>query len=187
MNALENWYCSTSLWRWMTRERLLPWLLDRADLGNRLLEIGAGAGAATAELRKRVPQVISLEYDRAYATRLTQKNGSGDGVVQGDAANLPFADRTFSSAVAILVLHHLRSSEQQDRAFAEVHRVLQPGGRLLAFDILDGWFNRVIHTKSTFVPLRPDTLVTRLTASGFSAIALNRRPGGFRFCATRKN
>src|SRR5260370_29113553 len=133
MNALENWYCSTSLWRWMARERLLPWLLGRADLGNHLLEIGAGAGAATAELRKRVPRVTSLEYDHAFATRLAQKHGNGGRVVQGDAAAFPFADRTFSSAVPTLVFHHLRLSELQDRAFAEVHRVLPPGGRLFAF------------------------------------------------------
>jgi len=80
-------------------------------------------------------------------------NNSRVQVVQGDAASLPFADRTFTSAIAILVLHHLRSSEQQDRAFAEVHRVLQPRGHFFAFEIPDGWFNRVIHTNSTFVPV----------------------------------
>src|SRR6266852_2841811 len=161
MNALENWYCSTSFWRWLTRKRLLPWLLGRADLGNHLLEIGAGPGAATAELRKRVPRVTSLEYDYAFAARLARKNGNGASVVQGDAAALPFADRTFSSAVAVLVLHHLRSGELQDRAFAEVHRVLQPGGHFFAFEIPDGWFNRVIHIKSTFVPIQPNALAAR--------------------------
>jgi ubiquinone/menaquinone biosynthesis C-methylase UbiE len=187
MNALENWYCSTSFWRWMTRARLLPWLLGGADLGSHLLEIGAGPGAATAELRKRVPRMTSLEYDHAFATRLAQKNGNGGRVVQGDAAALPFADRTFSSAVAILVLHHLRSSELQDRAFAEVHRVLQPGGLFFAFEIPDGWFNRVIHTSSTFVPLQPAALVGRLTTAGFVGVTLDHRTGGFRFCASRKN
>jgi SAM-dependent methyltransferase len=186
MNALENWFCSTSFWRWMTRERLLPWVLGRADLGNHLLEIGAGPGAATAELRKRVPRVVSLEYDHASAARLVQTN-KGASVVQGDAAALPFPDRTFSSAVAVLVLHHLPSSELQDRAFAEVHRVLRPGGRLLAFEVPDGWFNRVIHTKSTFVPLQPAALAERLTRFGFAAITVESRPGGFRFRASREN
>src|SRR5216683_1407037 len=187
MNALENWYCSTSFWRWLTRKRLLPWLLRRADLGNHLLEIGAGPGAATAELRKRVPRVTSLEYDYAFASRLAQKVGNGAGVVQGDAAALPFADRTFSSAVAVLVLHHLRSSELQDCAFAEVHRVLQPGGRFFAFEIPDGWFNRVIHTNSTFVPVQPAELAARLTTARFDGVALDHRLGGFRFRASRKN
>ena len=187
MNALENWFCSTSFWRWMTRNQLLPFFLGRADLGEHLLEIGAGPGAATAELRKRVPRVTSLEYDYALAARLAQQYGNGDGVVQGDAAALPFADCTFSSAVAVLVLHHLRSSELQDRSFAEIRRVLQPGGRFFAFEIQDGWFHRVIHTQSTFVPVQPEALVARLTAAGFASVALDQRPGGFRFRASRKN
>jgi ubiquinone/menaquinone biosynthesis C-methylase UbiE len=187
MNALENWYCSTSFWRWMTRTRLLPWLLGGADLGDHLLEVGAGAGAATAELRRRVPRVTSLEYDYTFAARLARKNGTGSGVVQGDAAALPFADRTFASAAAILVLHHLRSSELQDRAFAELHRVLQPGGLFFAFEIPDGWFNRLIHTNSTFVPLQPAALAGRLTSAGFTGVTLDRRTGGFCFRASRKN
>src|SRR6266446_3367800 len=169
MNALENWYCSTSFWRWLTRKRLLPWLLGRADLGNHLLEIGAGPGAATAELRKRVPRVTSLEYDYAFASRLAQKVGNGAGVVQGDAAALPFADRTFSSAVAVLVLHHLRS-----------------GGRFIAFEIQDGWLHRFIHTNSTFVPVPPAALAARLTTSGFTGVTVDYRPGGFRFRASRE-
>jgi ubiquinone/menaquinone biosynthesis C-methylase UbiE len=185
MNALENWFCSTSLWRWMTRNQLLPFVLGRADLGNHLLEIGAGPGAATAELRKRVPRVTSLEYDHAFAARLAQTNGSAS-VVQADAAALPFPDRTFSSAVAVLVLHHLRSSELQDRTFAEVHRVLQPGGRFFAFEIPDGWFNRVIHTNSTSVPVQPAALAARLTTAGFVSVTLDQRSGGFRFRASRK-
>src|SRR6202043_701106 len=109
MNALENWFCSTSFWRKITRDQLLPWTLGRVDVGDHLLEIGAGAGAATAELRKRVPRVTSLEYDHTFAVRLPQTNGEGGGgVVQADAASLPFANGTFSSALAILVLHHLR-------------------------------------------------------------------------------
>jgi ubiquinone/menaquinone biosynthesis C-methylase UbiE len=185
MNALENWFCSTSFWRWITRNQILPFVLGRADLGDHLLEIGAGPGAATAELRKRVPRVTSLEYDHTFAVRLAQKHGNG--VVQGDAAALPFPDRTFSSAVAILMLHHLRSSELQDRTFAEVHRVLQPGGRFFAFEVPDGWFNRVIHTNSRFVPLQPNELAARLASVGFAGVALDQRQGAFRFHATRKN
>lgn len=171
----------------MTSERLLPWLLSHAGLGDQVLEIGAGAGAATAELRKRAQYVVSLEYDYQFAAKLAQKNGNSAGIVQGDAASLPFANRTFSSAIAILVLHHLQSSELQDRSFAEVNRVLQPGGRFFAFEIPDGWFNRVVHTNSTFVPVRPDALAARLSTAGFVDIGLDRRPGGFSFRASRRS
>jgi SAM-dependent methyltransferase len=149
--------------------------------------LAPGQALPLPSCESRVPRVTSLEYDHAFAARLAQKHGNGAGVVQGDAAALPFADRTFSSAVAILMLHHLRSSELQDRTFAEVHRVLQPGGRFLAFEIPDGWFNRVIHTNTTFVPIEPDALAARLTVAGFADVTLDHRPGGFRFCATRKN
>jgi SAM-dependent methyltransferase len=185
MNALENWYCSTSFWRWMTRARLLPWLLGESELGAHLLEIGAGAGAATREFRRRVPRVTSLEYDPTAAARLAEKSGIGAGVVQGDAAALPFADRTFSSVAAILVLHHLRSSEVQDRTFAEVRRVLQPGGLFFGMEIPDGRFNRFIHFKSTFVPVQPAALATRLAAAGFAGVTLDQRPGGFLFRTSR--
>src|SRR5712675_2510315 len=85
LNALENWCCSTSFWRWMTRERLLPWLLGGADVGDHVLEIGAGAGAATTELRKRARHVVSLEYDQLFAVKLARGNCNGGSVVQGDA------------------------------------------------------------------------------------------------------
>lgn len=187
MNALENWFCSSSLWRKITREQLLPWTLGSVDLGNHLLEIGAGAGAATAALRKRVPRLTSLEYDHALVARLAQRNATRGSIVQGDAAALPFADGTFTSAIAVLMLHHLRSSELQDRAFAEVHRLLSPGGRFCAFDIQDGWLNRVVHIKSTFVPIQPQTLTARLTHAGFVNISVDSRSGAFRFHASRGN
>src|SRR6266481_9284640 len=45
LNALENWYCSTSFWRWMTCGRLLAWILGGGGVGDHVLEIDAGAGA----------------------------------------------------------------------------------------------------------------------------------------------
>jgi ubiquinone/menaquinone biosynthesis C-methylase UbiE len=135
-------------------------------------------------LRKRVPRVTSLEYNNAFAIKLAQNYGHNS-VVQCDAAALPFPDRSFSSAIAILVLHHLPSTPLQDRSFAEVHRVLRPGGCFLAFEVPNSWFNRVIHINSTFVPVESSTLSARLTAAGFADVVLDRRPGGFRLRASR--
>lgn len=187
MNALENWFCSTSFWRNLTERKLLPWILADVPLGEHILEIGAGPGAATRELLRRAPRVTSLEYDPALARKLAQRSGQGAGIVQGDAAALPFADCSFSCAVAILVLHHLKSSALQDRAFAETHRVLRPGGIFLAGEIPDGWFNRAIHIRSTFTPVPPASLAARLTSAGFgSDIRMESQPAGFRFLASRK-
>jgi ubiquinone/menaquinone biosynthesis C-methylase UbiE len=186
MNAFEKWYCGSALWRYLTRRELLPWMLQGSILGEHVLELGAGAGPATRELAGRAPRVTSLEYDHSSAVKLrTRANLPNVCVVQGNAGALPFSEGTFSAAIAILMLHHLESPELQDRAFAEVHRVLRPGGVFLAFDIPNGWIHRVAHIKSTFVPLDPATTTRRLMAAGLSQVTLDSRSGGFRIRAMR--
>src|SRR5271154_830786 len=114
MNQYETWFCGSHLWRWITRRQLLPWILQGSQLGEHVLELGAGPGAATAELGHLAARVTSLEYDHAFAARLgARSSGAGIAVIQADAATLPFPDATFSSAIAILMLHHLRSKELQ--------------------------------------------------------------------------
>lgn len=186
MNAFENWFCATSLWRLISERKLLPWIVSGYSLGDHVLEVGAGPGATTGELRRRSSQVTSLEYDKVLVRRLAARQKSGKGsVLQGDAATLPFPDRTFSSVIAILVLHHLPSAEKQDRAFYEFHRVLRPAGVFVAFEIQDGWLQRFGHTKSTFVPVPPSSAFARLDAAGFSRIAVDFRGGAYRVAAWR--
>jgi ubiquinone/menaquinone biosynthesis C-methylase UbiE len=184
MNSLENWFCASPFWRRITRERLLPWALEEINLGDRLLEIGAGPGAATPELARRARRVTSLEYSHKFCVDLRLKIGAQN-VVQGDAAILPFATGTFTAAIAVLVLHHLRSVEAQDRAFAEIYRVLEPEGVFVALEVDDGWLTRVAHFRSTFVALAPKSAGERVRAVGFSKIDLRMRSGGFRLRAER--
>jgi ubiquinone/menaquinone biosynthesis C-methylase UbiE len=84
-------------------------------------------------------------------------------------------------------LHHLKSSALQDRAFAEIHRVLRPAGHFIAFEIQDGWLHRAAHFRSTFVPVPPVSLAARLANAGFSGGAkMESQMGGFRFQASRQ-
>jgi len=186
MNAAEHIFCSSLVWRCISQRMLLPWIVPAIPLGDHLLEIGAGYGAATAYLRRRAPRVTSLEYDH-HATRHLQfhHDGGAGAAVCGDACRLPFADRTFSSALAVLVLHHLKSREAQDQMFAEVFRVLRTGGIFLTFEISDSWLNRIVHVRSTFTPIAPASAFERLITAGFSGIEIDMRSGAFRLRATR--
>lgn len=186
MNRLEYWFCGSSLWRLVSERKLLPWIVSGYSLGDQVLEVGAGSGAATGELRRRAARVTSLEYDFPSVRRPAARFQGGNGAfLQGDVATLPFPDRTFSSVVAILVLHHLHSREQQDRAFSEIHRVLKPAGVFLGFEIQDGWLQRFSHIKSTFVPVQPSSAFARLSSAGFSKIAVDFQRSAFRICALR--
>lgn len=186
MNVLENWFCGSAFWRYVTRRQLLPWLLQGARLGDHVLELGAGRGAATRELAKRAARVTSLEYDhQSLAVLAVRTAHSNVRAIQGDASALPFAAGAFSSSISILMLHHLKSVELQDRAFAEIHRVLRPGGVLLAFEIPDSWFHRLEHFRSTFVSIDPSTVSARLSAAGFERVTVASRSAGFRIRALR--
>jgi SAM-dependent methyltransferase len=186
MNRFESWFCGTAYWRYLTERQLIPWLVAGSGLGDHVLELGAGPGAATEELRRRAARVTSLEYDHGFAARLgARMSGTNARVIQGDAATLPFPGGTFSSAIAILMLHHLRSKELQDRAFSEICRVLRPGGVFLAFEIQDGWLNRVGHIRSTFVPIDRATVHARTKAAGFSRATADSWRSGFRIRALR--
>jgi len=104
--------------------------LDRYD---RSLEIGCGTGYFSLNLiqagvvAKAVCTDISpgmLSALRANAKRL----GVPVDIVATGAEELPFADASFDLVFGHAVLHHLPSL---DRAFAEFHRVLRPGGTLV--------------------------------------------------------
>jgi SAM-dependent methyltransferase len=186
MNTFETWFCGSAFWRYLTRRELLPWVLRNVELGEHALELGAGPGAATLELTRLTPRLTSLEYDSKSVRKLRARAGNSNArVVRGDASLLPFANETFSAAIAILMLHHLKSAELQDRAFSEIFRVLRPGGLFLAFEVPDGWTHRVGHIWSTFVPVAPDSVIARLTAAGFSHVAVDLRSSGFRIRALR--
>lgn len=186
MNAAEHFICSSFLWRRFTQRQLLPRILSGTQLGDHLLEIGAGYGPATPLLQSRVSRVTSLDYDHNSTLKLKLLHDTKPGgAVRGDASQLPFACQTFSSALAILVLHHLKSCNLQDQMFSEVFRILRPGGLFVAFEITDGWIHRIGHIRSTFTPVSPASVFPRLTAAGFSKIALDLRPGAFRVTALR--
>jgi ubiquinone/menaquinone biosynthesis C-methylase UbiE len=184
MNSFENWFCASGLWRYVTERKWLPWLLEGTELGEHVLEVGAGPGAATAELARRGRRVTSLEYSHDFCVRLHAKADAAN-VIQGDVSVLPFAPQTFTSAIAVLVLHHLRSSDAQDRAFAEIFRVLKPGSVFVALEIQDSWLTRLAHFHSTFVPVSTDGLNSRLRAAGFSNVTVNNRRGAIRIRAER--
>ncbi|MBP5998767.1 MAG: methyltransferase domain-containing protein [Azonexus sp.] len=97
----------------------------------RVLLAGVGTGL---DLPHLPPQhhYVGLDLNRAMLRRALPRAGHVDfAPVQGDAQRLPFADASFDLAVLHLILAVV--PEPAD-CFAEVARILRPGGQVLVFD-----------------------------------------------------
>jgi SAM-dependent methyltransferase len=98
----------------------------------RSLEIGAGTGYFSLNLlqagvvREATCTDISPGMVRTLAGN-AERLGLNVRTARADAEALPFADGSFDLVLGHAVLHHLPDLE---KAFAEFHRVLAPGGRL---------------------------------------------------------
>jgi SAM-dependent methyltransferase len=135
VNRFHRYSCGSPSWARLVQTTLVPAVLEGTELGRRVLEIDPTLARAT---RHRVP-----------AAR----------VVQADATSMPFADAAFSAVVCLTMLHHLPFPELQDRLFAEVHRVLAPGGVFCGSDNPGrGLKFRLIHLGGNRTVVDPATL-----------------------------
>ena len=168
LNQGHNELCGSPEWAEYLATDVLPKVLDGADLGDHLIEIGPGFGLATDVLMTKVDRVTSVEIDPTYADDLARRfAGSNVEVVEGDGTDLTFADDSFSSAASFTMLHHVASIALQDSLLAEVARVVRSGGVFIGSDSLDSPGFRDFHEGDTCNPVDPSKLSVRLTNAGF--------------------
>jgi ubiquinone/menaquinone biosynthesis C-methylase UbiE len=113
----------------------------RAVVGDRpcrVLDVGCGTGQFAARVKRALPHArvwgVDLVADMLEKGRPRWRHHAGEVLpVQGDSERLPFASGSFDFVTCANSFHHY---PRQDRAVAEMHRVLRPGGRLL---IIDGY------------------------------------------------
>ena len=166
--------CGSDEWRALVRDVILPSAIGDVDLGDDVLEVGPGYGATTDVLATRVPKLTAVEIDGELAAMLTERFAGAPSVeiVHGDATALDYPDQRFSGATSFTMLHHVPSSELQDRLFAEVARVLRPGGALVAGDSVASDELAAHHDGDTYNPIDPAALPDRLRANGFVDVTM---------------
>lgn len=99
-----------------------------------LLEVGCGTGAISRFLATlpRVAHVTGVDPSPLFVERARELAGDASvDFVTGDGRDLSFADASYDAVVFHTSLCHMPECE---RALAEAHRVLRPGGRLAVFD-----------------------------------------------------
>lgn len=183
MNEAHLTLCASEEWRQLVADELLPWVLGPDDLGDDVLEIGAGPGLVTNLLVERAPRVtaVELDADLADALRARLADDPRVEVVTADATALPLPADRFSAAACFTMLHHIPDPDLQDRALAELARVLRPGGLLLGTDGEDTPRRRALHVDDVFVPIDPAGFGARLSAAGFVDVLVDSNGDRFRF------
>ena len=116
-----------------------PWTLGRVASGERVLELGSGAGTdalIAAQMVGEQGHVTGIDMTpemlakaRASATEMGAQNVE---FVEAEAERLPFPDASFDVVISNGVIDLIPN---KDAVFGELHRVLEPGGRLQIADV----------------------------------------------------
>jgi SAM-dependent methyltransferase len=123
-------------------------------LGDARTVVNVGAGAGAYEPRDR--EVVAVEPS---AVMLAQRAPGSAPAVQAPAEALPFPDRSFDAALAVLTMHHWQDWR---RGVAELRRVTRTRIAMLTFDperIRDYWLVRdylpqiAVQDEARFPPL----------------------------------
>ena len=116
-----------------------PFSLGRLAPGERVLDLGSGAGTDSLVAAQMVGEdgrvtgidmtMEMLAKARAAATEMGVSNVE---FVESEAERLPFEDSSFDVVISNGVIDLIPN---KDAVFSELHRVLQPGGRLQIADV----------------------------------------------------
>ncbi len=116
-----------------------PFALGRLARGERVLDLGCGAGTdslVAAQMVGEHGQVTGIDMTpqmlgKARAAAAESRAANVE-FVEGEAERLPFPDESFDVVISNGVIDLI---PDKDAVFSELHRVLVPGGRMQIADV----------------------------------------------------
>jgi ubiquinone/menaquinone biosynthesis C-methylase UbiE len=152
--------------------------------GGRCLEIGCGRGVGTAILLERfgAAQVDAFDLDPDMVEQARARLG-GDPRVRlwvGDATAIEVPDGTYDAVFDFGIVHHVPAWRD---ALREVHRVLRPGGRFYAEEVLARFIHHPLWRRLLEHPMEDrfdaDGFANGLAEQGFQLVARRELLGQF--------
>jgi SAM-dependent methyltransferase len=163
-------------------DRLLLQAFVTENRGNsRIIDLGCGPGQTTRFMADcGAPHLLGVDLSPEMVRVAKALNPQLD-FEEADMLHLPYADHSFGAAVGFYAIVHF-DLQQLQMAFAQIRRVLAPGGQFL-FSFHVG--NQVVHREEflgqpvdiDFFFFETDHILDLLTTAGFTLIdALERHP-----------
>jgi ubiquinone/menaquinone biosynthesis C-methylase UbiE len=150
-------------------------LLDKVELPEKgkLLDVGCGSGQTMAWFAGSHPdwEVSGLDVSR---DAVAAARNAGLSVITASATALPVPDSSIDLVITLDVLQHLPLPDGDAFAFAEMRRVLRPGGFLLLRTNSQSYPYTVDDAANMFRKYEPGILETRIRNSGLEVILLSR-------------
>ena len=172
--------------------------------GGDVLDLGAGTGDLSHEFQRAgAATVVGADFAGEMLLRAREKFGDeATSWVRADGRQLPFAEGSFDAVASAFVLRNL---VDLPRSFAEMLRILRPGGRVVALDIthpptdlrgrvlrlgferfvtpvaglLSGDWNAYRYLPSSLTGYPPaDELASMMRAAGATDVSYRRLAGG---------
>jgi SAM-dependent methyltransferase len=116
-----------------------PWDMGRLAPGERVLDLGCGAGTDSLVAAQMVGghgSVTGIDMTREMLAKAraaaAELGATNVEFVEAEAERLPFADGAFDVVISNGVIDLI---PDKDAVFAELHRVLAPGGRVQIADV----------------------------------------------------
>jgi SAM-dependent methyltransferase len=138
-------------------------------LRGQAVEIGAGIGTMSLQIRKHVNRLTAVEPAKNLLPRLAERLAETDIGIAGASAEEFLRDAGTASLDSVVMINVLEHIEDDGRALAECRRALRPGSHLLLFvPALPALFSNLDRSFGHFRRYRRAELAGKLAAAGLA-------------------